>query len=76
MLDKLLNKLLQVHLSDGRVVVGNFMCTDRELNIILGQCQEYSSAPDPESTEQPRTLGLAMIPGKHVIKIQVGIDVD
>ena len=45
LLDKLLNRLLQVHLSDGRVVIGNFMCTDRELNIILGQCQEYSCAP-------------------------------
>ena len=33
---KLLNKLMRVKLTDGRVLVGQFLCTDREANVILG----------------------------------------
>ena len=40
----LLSKLVRVRLTDGRVLVGQFLCTDREANVILGSCAEYVPA--------------------------------
>lgn len=36
-----LNASLKIKLSDDRVIVGVFMCTDRDCNIILGGSLEY-----------------------------------
>uniref|UniRef100_A0A224YUN7 LSM domain-containing protein n=1 Tax=Rhipicephalus zambeziensis TaxID=60191 RepID=A0A224YUN7_9ACAR len=36
-----LNQSLRVEMSDGRTLVGSFLCTDRDQNIILGSCSEY-----------------------------------
>jgi small nuclear ribonucleoprotein (snRNP)-like protein len=36
-----LNKNLKIEMTDGRVLVGIFLCTDRDANIILGSCSEY-----------------------------------
>ena len=41
LLRKLLNKTFKVKISDGRTLVGSFLCTDKDQNVILGQCQEY-----------------------------------
>ena len=32
---------MKVVISDGRVLIGEFMCTDNERNLILGNCDEY-----------------------------------
>ncbi|KAH8042586.1 hypothetical protein HPB51_024807 [Rhipicephalus microplus] len=53
-----LNQSLRVEMSDGRTLVGSFLCTDRDQNIILGSCSEYlqpggprrSSVMDTEAT--------------------------
>jgi len=39
-LRKLLNKTLKITLTDGRTLVGTFLCIDKFKNIILGGCQE------------------------------------
>lgn len=41
LLKSYLNKRLQVELSDGRIVEGIFMCTDRDRNIVLSSCEEF-----------------------------------
>lgn len=41
-----LNKRMRVFLSDGRVIIGNFLCTDRDSNLVLGSCEEYLSQDD------------------------------
>lgn len=70
-----LNKTFRVEMSDGRVLVGVFLCTDRDANIILGSCSEYlpeeASACNSTSTanEEPRMLGLVMVPGKHIVSL-------
>ncbi|KAF5302373.1 hypothetical protein FQA39_LY10412 [Lamprigera yunnana] len=75
-LRKWLNKTLKIEMSDGRVLIGVFLCTDRDANIILGSCSEY--LPDDlnleqpstsNSVEEPRMLGLVMVPGKHIVSI-------
>lgn len=40
-LTSFLNKTLRIHISDGRVFVGQLKCTDRERNIILAMTHEY-----------------------------------
>ena len=67
-----LNKILKVELSDGRTLIGTFLCTDKDRNVILGSCTETckdnnkGGRPDP-----PRNLGLAMVPGKHIVSIHL-----
>ena len=40
-LRSMLNKLMKIKLSDGRILIGVFLCTDKESNVILGSCAEY-----------------------------------
>ena len=40
-LNKWLNKSMKIEITDGRVLIGTFVCTDMQANIILGSCQEY-----------------------------------
>jgi len=64
-LRSLLNKTLEVRLTDGRILLGQFLCIDKDANLIIGSAVEYSK----ENSGEPRTLGLAMIPGRHVTTI-------
>ncbi|CAG2121864.1 unnamed protein product, partial [Medioppia subpectinata] len=70
-LESWLNKNMKILMSDGRTLVGIFLCTDRDRNVILGSCLEYLKPNDDGSTEEPRVLGLAMIPGQHIVSIHV-----
>ena len=36
-----LSQRLRVEVSDGRIVEGIFMCTDRDRNIVLSNCEEF-----------------------------------
>jgi len=71
------NKSVKVEMSDGRVIVGIFLCTDRSGNVIVGSCNEYTSDPDSAGGEvragggEGRVLGLAMVPGHHVTRMWV-----
>lgn len=63
-----LNGSLKIKMTDGRVLVGNFFCTDRDSNVILGSSGEYLKEEDV-GVEQPRVLGLVMVPGRHIVSI-------
>ncbi|KAI4463122.1 small nuclear ribonucleoprotein-associated protein b and n [Holotrichia oblita] len=72
-----LNQLLRITMTDGRVLIGMFFCTDRDANIILGACSEYlpeevdADGVATKEVEEPRILGLVMVPGKHIVNISV-----
>lgn len=66
-----LNKSMKIVLSDGRVLVGTFLCTDANANVILGSCTETSEESESEKIEEPRVLGLAMVPGRHIVSVHV-----
>lgn len=69
-----LNKTLKVKMTDGRTLIGVFLCTDQDANIILGSCSEYLP-PDPNLlNEDPRMLGLVMIPGKHIVTVHIDMN--
>lgn len=62
-----LNRNLRIKMTDGRVLIGAFLCTDRDANVILGSCSEFLS----EDHTEARTLGLVMIPGRHIVTIHL-----
>ncbi|XP_014286227.1 N-alpha-acetyltransferase 38-B, NatC auxiliary subunit [Halyomorpha halys] len=64
-----LNKQMKIEMTDGRVLVGIFLCTDRDANVILGSCTEYLNPEVCGFTDEPRILGLVMVPGRHIVSI-------
>mmetsp|Transcript_15499 Transcript_15499/g.22809 ORF Transcript_15499/g.22809 Transcript_15499/m.22809 type:complete len:122 (-) Transcript_15499:113-478(-) len=68
---KLLGRELRTTLSDGRFVVGNFKCVDRLKNIILSEAVETRPPESADQESSVRNLGLVMVPGKHLIKVEV-----
>lgn len=36
-----LNKNMKIKMTDGRTLIGIFLCTDKDKNVILGSCSEY-----------------------------------
>jgi small nuclear ribonucleoprotein (snRNP)-like protein len=60
---------MRVSIIDGRVLVGVLLCTDRDRNLILGNCNEYIGSPSEQ--EEFRVLGLALIPGQHIQSIYI-----
>ncbi|XP_030381193.1 N-alpha-acetyltransferase 38-A, NatC auxiliary subunit [Scaptodrosophila lebanonensis] len=66
MLQKLLGRVLRIVITDGRVLVGYFNCTDRDCNIVLSMCAEYLV-----EGQDPRILGNVMVPGKHIVSLSV-----
>ncbi|XP_066989561.1 N-alpha-acetyltransferase 38, NatC auxiliary subunit isoform X2 [Macrobrachium rosenbergii] len=70
-LEKWLHSSMKIEMTDGRTLVGSFVCTDRDNNIILGSCTEHLRPDGNEDgrEEEPRVLGLAMIPGRHIVSI-------
>lgn len=77
---------MKVQMSDGRVLIGIFLCTDRNRNLILGNACEYISTQSEflmtmwngrtnensdTADEDGRVLGLAMVPGQHVVSVSV-----
>ncbi len=70
-----LNKSMRVKMTDGRTLTGVFLCTDKDSNVILGSCHEYLNLSEENSVEEePRILGLAMIPGHHIVTIEVDVN--
>lgn len=51
-------------MTDNRILIGLFLCTDADANIILGMCSEF------RDTEE-RNLGLVIVPKKHIVTIEV-----
>ncbi|XP_075438331.1 N-alpha-acetyltransferase 38, NatC auxiliary subunit [Ascaphus truei] len=73
-LESLLNRNMRIEMTDGRSLIGCFLCTDRDCNVILGSAQEFLRASDSFPIREPRVLGLAMVPGHHIVSIQVELE--
>ena len=48
-LESLLNKNVKIEITDGRTLIGQYLCTDKEKNIVLGSCQEFVTDPGKAS---------------------------
>ncbi|KAI9361431.1 hypothetical protein BD770DRAFT_383397 [Pilaira anomala] len=62
-LESYLNFKSRVKITDGRTFIGTFVCIDKQKNIILAHTEEFRGA-------EKRMVGLVMIPGKHLVKIE------
>ncbi|KAF2689010.1 hypothetical protein K458DRAFT_413338 [Lentithecium fluviatile CBS 122367] len=83
-LSQFIGKPLRIHTSDGRVFGGQMKCTDKDRNIILALTYEYRSPsaevirkaieasgnPSAPVNWNSRYVGLVVIPGEHVRKIE------
>lgn len=69
MLKSWLNRNFRIEMIDGRRLVGLFLCTDRDANIIIGMCSEYRR----NSENEARSLGLVIIKKTAIKKIEVDI---
>lgn len=54
-----LYRSMRIVMTDGRILIGIFLCTDSDANVILGVCSEFTKDGGDE-----RMLGLVMVPGK------------
>ncbi|KAK4451569.1 hypothetical protein QBC34DRAFT_400126 [Podospora aff. communis PSN243] len=83
-LHSLLNKNLRITTTDSRMFWGGFKCTDSESNIILKHTYEYRHPSLQRQAEEiaasgvstvkmdmtSRYLGLVVVPGRHIVKIE------
>ncbi|MCJ1341985.1 hypothetical protein MMC31_000165 [Peltigera leucophlebia] len=84
-LSSMLGRQLRIYTTDTRMFLGEFKCTDNECNIILAQSHEYrfpttkalETASESISTSSlkldmnSRYLGLIVVPGQHIVKIEI-----
>ncbi|XP_065181478.1 N-alpha-acetyltransferase 38, NatC auxiliary subunit-like [Sycon ciliatum] len=72
-LAKFLQKPLRIVIKDGRVLTGRLLCTDRDCNIILSDCEQILPMPDgtPASPSPPSSAaintGMVMVPGCEIV---------
>ncbi|KAF9521516.1 hypothetical protein CPB83DRAFT_823528 [Crepidotus variabilis] len=65
----LLQQLLRITTTDGRIFIGTFAGTDKPLNIVLINADEYRIDANGSCSEG-RFVGQVMFPAKVVVKIE------
>lgn len=74
-LKALLRTSLRVTVVDGRVFLGTFSGTDKQLNILLINTDEYRLGPDAGSDGlDGRYVGQVMIPWRLVVRVELRAD--
>lgn len=66
---RFVGRLSIVHIPDGRAFCGTFTCVDSGKNIILTNTEEMRLSP--EGRTSTRNVGMVMIPGDCVVKLEV-----
>jgi len=65
-----LHQLLRITAKDGRIFIGTFAGTDKPLNVILINAEEYRIGPDQDDG---RYVGQVMLPWKYIVKVEAHI---
>ncbi|KXN86137.1 LSM domain-containing protein 1 [Leucoagaricus sp. SymC.cos] len=68
-LQSLLRQSIRVSTTDGRIFIGTFSGTDKLLNIILTNTEEYR-VQGSDDLPDGRYVSLVMVPWKHVASIE------
>ncbi|KAK0444939.1 uncharacterized protein EV420DRAFT_1277254 [Desarmillaria tabescens] len=68
-LESFFRRILRITVTDGRVFIGSFAGTDKPLNILLVNTEEFRIGPD----ENPdgRFVGQIMVPWHLVVKVEL-----
>lgn len=56
LLSSYLNERMRVTISDGRVIDGRLICTDRDCNLVLSNCEEFLSQEEMSKKEKNSIL--------------------
>lgn len=68
-----IGKKCKVTLVDKRILIGQFICTDSDSNIILEGCAEYTER-DVLKNLEPKMIGLALILAEHIVGVFIEDD--
>lgn len=68
--EQLLNKRLKIHIIDGRVMVGDFICLDKQGNIILYNTVERLVRDD---IVEEKPLGQVLVPVEQRKRIEIEV---
>ncbi|OSD05677.1 hypothetical protein PYCCODRAFT_1423193 [Trametes coccinea BRFM310] len=67
----LLKQTLRVTVTDGRIFIGTFAGTDKQLNILLISADEYRVGPDAGADgADGRYVGQVMVPWRLVVRVE------
>jgi small nuclear ribonucleoprotein (snRNP)-like protein len=66
---------LRILLSDGRIIIGDLVSLDNYRNIILANTYQahMTAKPGVEGSESTKQMGLILVPGPDIVKIERGI---
>ncbi|KAG2023691.1 hypothetical protein CC2G_001318 [Coprinopsis cinerea AmutBmut pab1-1] len=70
-LRSLLQQVLRITAKDGRVFLGTFAGTDKSLNVLLINTEEYSVRVEGSDVYEGRFVGQVLVPWKEVVKVEV-----
>lgn len=68
----LLTRILRITTTDGRIFIGTFAGTDKPLNIILINAEEYRFS-EPGARSIGRFVGQVIFPWKIVVKVEAQV---
>jgi small nuclear ribonucleoprotein (snRNP)-like protein len=71
----LLDKILRITTNDGRIFIGTFAGTDKPLNLILLNTEEFRIS-GPDSKVAGRFIGQVIFPWKIVTKVEARIELE
>ncbi|KAH8289515.1 hypothetical protein KR054_006669, partial [Drosophila jambulina] len=64
-LQEWLGRPMRLKITDGRILVGFFACTDRDVNILLTKCRSYRDKEGQDS----QFMGTVLVASKHIVSI-------
>ncbi|KAI0328007.1 hypothetical protein GY45DRAFT_1255935 [Cubamyces sp. BRFM 1775] len=68
----MLKQTLRISVTDGRIFVGTFAGTDKQLNVLLINTDEYRVGPDAGTDDADgRYVGQVMIPWRLVVRVEM-----
>ena len=62
---ELLDNHLRVTLTDGRILIGQFSCYDKQRNVLLTEVSEYRKGEDGRLGGR-RNLGIVLVPRRWI----------
>mmetsp|Transcript_12613 Transcript_12613/g.24497 ORF Transcript_12613/g.24497 Transcript_12613/m.24497 type:complete len:122 (+) Transcript_12613:3-368(+) len=68
-LKKCVNRQARITLSDGRVVMGTFICFDYQGNVLMNNAEEQKRGTGSNTIEN-RHLGMIMVKPQHLVKLE------
>ncbi|KAI0069975.1 hypothetical protein K474DRAFT_1670548 [Panus rudis PR-1116 ss-1] len=69
-LQKLFRQTIRITITDGRIFLGTFAGTDKHLNLLLVNTDEFRFTPPHYANPNGRFVGLVMIPRRLIVKIE------